>query len=244
MERTLRKILAVSLAAAFLPYGAAFSADEEEWTCPVTKGAYVGQICDCLKARQPGGAGAKSITDYVCPEPIMGDADVAYRVILDLEFKKTDKEAEGKLKQMQAATGNDFVKMDTDITNWFDTTSADSEFHQKYSKTCADLSDPKSVLRQTVESMSGVTSDGSTSFFAGNQERCDSLTKTKLAGYKSAARLFAQQNVADSYKSDKKDFIDQLKDIYRNFLMKWMVYIGELSRIKSKWNEKTPTVNN
>lgn len=174
----------------------------------------------------------------------MGDQDVAYRVILDLEFKKTDKEAEGRLKQMQAATGNNFVSMETDVTNWFDTTSADSEFNQKYMKTCSDLSDPKSVLRQTVESMSGVTTDGSTSFFAGNQEKCGSLVKTKLAGYKSAARLFAQQNVADSYKSDKKDFIDKLKDIYRNFLMKWMVYIGELSRIKSKWNEKTPNVNN
>lgn len=40
MERTLRKILAVSLIAAFLPYGSVFSADEE-WKCPVTKGAYV-----------------------------------------------------------------------------------------------------------------------------------------------------------------------------------------------------------
>lgn len=183
MERTLRKILAASLAVVSLPYGSVFSAEDEaaEWKCPATKGAYVGQICDCLKARQPGGAGAKSITEYLCPEASMGDADVAYRVILDLEFKKTDKEAEGKLKEMQAATGKDFVKMDTDITNWFDSTSADSEFHQKYSKTCADLSDPKSVLRQSIDSMESVTTDGSTSFFIGNQEKCDSLTKTKLA---------------------------------------------------------------
>ena len=92
--------------------------------------------------------------------------------------------------------------------------------------------------------MGSVSTDGSTSFFAGNKEKCDSLVKTKLAGYKAAGRLFAQQNVADSFKSDKQDFIDQLKDVYRNFLMKWMVYIGELSRIKSKWNEKTPNVIN
>lgn len=76
----------------------------------------------------------------------MGDQDVAYRVVLDLEFKKTDKEAEARLRQMQATTGKDFVKMDTDITNWFDFTTGTSEFHQKYSKTCADLSDPKSVF--------------------------------------------------------------------------------------------------
>lgn len=175
----------------------------------------------------------------------MGDQDVAYRVILDLEFKKTDKEAEGKLKEMQARTGKDFVKMDQDTANWFDTTSEDSEFYKKYSKTCADLSDPKNPLRQTVESFSGgVSTDGSTAFFAGNQASCDSLTERKLAGYRAASRIFTAQNVADSYKSDKKDFVDQLKDLYRNFLMKWMVYVGELSRIKDKWNEKTPTVIN
>lgn len=243
MGNTLKKIFAVSVLSASLPYGALFAADEK-WECPVKKGAYVGEICKCLEARQPGGAGAKSITDYVCAEGIMGDQDVAYRVILDLEFKKTDKEAEGKLKEMQARTGKDFVKMDTDVANWFDTTSPDSEFNKKYSKTCADLSDPKNVMRQTVESLSGgVSTDGSTSIFAGNQDSCDKLVSKKLAGYKDAARLFEAQNVADSFKSDKKDFVDQLKDIYRNFLMKWMVYIGELSRIKDKWNEKTPNVN-
>lgn len=84
----------------------------------------------------------------------MAEQDVAYRVILDLEFKKIDKEAEAKLKEMQARTGKDFVKMDTDISNWFDSTSADAEFPTKYSATCEDLSDPTSVLGQAVESLS------------------------------------------------------------------------------------------
>ncbi len=144
---------------------------------------------------------------------------------------------------MQARTGKDFVAMDIDIANWFDSTSEDAVFHKKYSQTCADLGDSSSVLGQAVASLGAVSADGSTAIFSGNRESCDSLVTRKLSAYKSAARIFAAQNVADSYKSDKKDFIDQLKDVYRNFLMKWMVYIGELSRIKSKFNEKTPIVN-
>lgn len=240
-KRLISSLVALSVLVA-TPFagGAAFA--EETWTCPA-KGAYSAQICQCLEARRPGGAGAKSITEFVCPEPVLGDQDVAYRVILDLEFRKADKEAEAKLKEMQARTGKDFVAMDTDIANWFDSTSEDAVFHKKYSQTCLDLGDPSSVLGQAVASLGSVSTDGSTPAFSGNRESCDSLVTRKLSAYKSAARIFAAQNVAESYKSDKKDFIDQLKDIYRNFLMKWMVYIGELSRIKSKWNEKTPIVN-
>lgn len=163
--------------------------------------------------------------------------------MLDLEFRKIDKEAEGKLKDMQQRTGKEFVKMDEDIVNWFDVTSKDATFDGKYSKVCADLSDPKSVLGQSVASLGTVSTDGKTSKFAGNRANCDALTGKKLAAYKSAARIFAQQNVVDSYKSDKHEFGGKLKKEYQNFLMKWTTYIGELSRIKDKWNEKTPNPN-
>lgn len=58
MERTLRKFLAASLVIVSLPYGSAFSAEDEaaEWKCPATKGAYAGKICQCLEAKRPGGA--------------------------------------------------------------------------------------------------------------------------------------------------------------------------------------------
>ena len=151
MQGIVRKILAVFALAAHFSNMAVF-AEEEAWECPAKTGAHVGKICQCLEVRRPGGAGAKSITDFVCPETTMGDQDVAYRVVLDLEFKEIDKKAEAKLKEMQARTGKDFVDMDQDTANWFVTTSTDSEFYKQYSKTCADLSDPKNPLRQTVES--------------------------------------------------------------------------------------------
>lgn len=150
-KRRISLVLMLSvLISAMLAEGGVFA--EETWMCPA-KGAYSGQICQCLEARRPGGAGAKSITDFVCPEPVLGEQDVAYRVILDIEFRKIDKEAEAKLKEMQARTGKDFVQMDTDIANWFDSTSEDAIFHKKYSETCANLGDPTNIFGQAVSSL-------------------------------------------------------------------------------------------
>jgi hypothetical protein len=55
----------------------------------VANAGYEGQIAACLEARKKGQA--KTIQDYVCPEGIIGDQDVAYQVVLDLEFKKSIK---------------------------------------------------------------------------------------------------------------------------------------------------------
>jgi hypothetical protein len=176
----------------------------------------------------------------------LADQDVAYQVILDLEFQKIDKDADGRLRQMQARTGKDFVEMDREVTNWFDTTSEKSEFYERYSKVCSDLSDSKNVLRQTVEAFGSgesVSTDSQTVQFSGNSAWCDSLVVGKLSAYKGAARIFVQNNVVKSYKEDKRDFVGRLKKEYENFLMKWMVYLGELSRIKDKWINKTPRHN-
>lgn len=205
---------------------------------------YDGQIKACLEARDRGQA--KSIKDYVCPEGLMGDQDVAYQVVLDLEFRKIDRDAAKRLKDMQSRMGKDFVQMDTDTSNWFDTTSKDSEFSDRYGKICSDLSDSKSVLGQTVAAFAdkgGVTTDSQTARFAGNPAWCDTLVKRKLAAYAETSRLFTEQNVLESYDRDKKDLVDRLKDEYRNFLMKWMIYIGEGARIKDKWPNKTPVHN-
>ncbi len=211
---------------------------------PLASAGYEGQIRACLEAREQGRA--KTIKEYVCPDGVMGDQDVAYQVVLDSEFRKIDRDAERRLKDMQSRMGKDFVDMDKDVSNWFDSTSKDSEFSDRYEKVCGDLSDPKNVLRQTVDAFAeegGVTTDSQTVRFAANPAWCDALVKRKLAAYRHTARLFAEQNVYESYDRDKKDLVNRLKDEYRNFLMKWMIYIGETSRIKDKWNVKTPRHN-
>jgi hypothetical protein len=65
-------------------------------------GEYRQKIDACLKARSAEGAGAKSITDYVCPEGlVVSQFDVAYQVVLDLEFQKLDKEIKKELQNYQ-----------------------------------------------------------------------------------------------------------------------------------------------
>ncbi len=71
MSHRLRKTIAATVVFFSLPYGSVFSAEDggsAEWTCPATKGAYAGKICECLEARRPGGPGPKSITAFLCPE--------------------------------------------------------------------------------------------------------------------------------------------------------------------------------
>jgi hypothetical protein len=211
---------------------------------PIAEAGYEADIKRCLDAREK--AQAKTIQDYVCPEGqddvTGGDQGVAYQVILDEEFRKIDKDAASRLRDMQSRSGKDFVAMDRDISDWFDATSEKSEFRDRYMKVCNDFADPKSYLRQMVDSFGSmdktVSTDSQEQYFA----KCQTLTKTKLAAYKNAARLFAEAAVVKSYKEDKSDFVGKLKKEYQNFLMKWMIYIGEMARIKDKWPNKTPKV--
>ena len=103
MVSKFRILPVLALLPAFVPWGSVFAQDADssgEWKCPATTGKHQAKICECLEARLPNGKGASSIQDFICPESLMGDYDVAYRVVLDLEFKEIDKQADGKLKEM------------------------------------------------------------------------------------------------------------------------------------------------
>jgi hypothetical protein len=65
-----------------------------------------------------------------------------------------------------------------------------------------------------------------------------------MTAYRDMARLIGTQNTVQSYIADKDVFVDKLNQNYESFLMQWTIYVGELSRIKSKWNLKTKTQNN
>lgn len=240
MTGNFRKSLLLALLPALLPGAAA------AWECPAKTGKHAAKVCQCLEARlpeTPASGGPASIEEFNCPQGVMGDYDVAYRVILDLEFREIDKQAEAKLREVQGRGGKNFAETDKDVSNWFDETSADREFYKKYSGICSDLSNPDSVLGQAVAAFGSVPADGGTASFAGNKRSCDALTSRKLRGFSDSAKLLGYNNIKDSNVSDKKDFVDKLKDFYKKFIWKWTIYIGELGRIKDKWNEKTPTVN-
>lgn len=62
---------------------------------------------------------------------------------------------------------------------------------------------------------------------------------TKLSAYREIARLVALDTTVMSYAEDKNNFTRRLKKQYENFLMEWMIYIGQLAVIKDKWPSKT-----
>jgi hypothetical protein len=64
-----------------------------------------------------------------------------------------------------------------------------------------------------------------------------------MGAYRDMGYLIGLKNATESYQDDKATFVTELNTQYENFLMQWTVYIGELARIKSKWNIKTKTQN-
>ncbi len=134
--------------------------------------------------------------------------------------------------------------MSTKIKNWFDLTSPSPTYFKRYLKVCSDLETAGNPLRETIASFSGgVTTDGATPVFLQGGNQCQGLAQTKMNAYRDIALLIATSNVVTSYSNDTASFTTKLKDQYENFLTEWMIYIGELARIKDKWPSKTKIQN-
>jgi len=106
---------------------------------------YRQKIEACFKARGPNGAGAKSITDYVCPEGrVNSQHDVAYQVVLDLAFRKLDKELTETLKGYQGQKTKQSTDVNDKLVAWFDETgpNAANSFPKRYKKICQDINSP------------------------------------------------------------------------------------------------------
>lgn len=207
---------------------------------------YKQKVEACLKAREPGGAGAKSITDYVCPEGrVDSQHDIAYQVVLDLAFRKLDKELTEELKAFQGQKVKQSTDVNTKLVDWFDETgvNADKSYTARYKQICKDLGNENNPVGAVVKAFTGVTTDGTTGEFLYGENSCTQLVDQKKAAYRDIAYLIGIKNASDTIVEDKARFVDKLNDNYQNFLMQWTIYVGELSRIKSKWNIKTKTQN-
>ena len=108
---------------------------------------------------------------------------------------------------------------------------------------CQDLQSPNNPVSKVVRSFSGSTTDGATSDFLYGGQGCIALVNAKMSAYRDMGYLIGLKNATESYKDDKATFVTSINAQYENFLMQWTLYIGELARIKSKWNIKTKTQN-
>lgn len=130
--------------------------------------------------------------------------------------------------------------------DWFDSTGPNSEksFTSKYQKICQDVQSDGNPIGAVVKAYTGgVTTDGQTTEFLYDNNSCMSLVATKMAAYRDIGYLIGLKNINQTFIEDKEQFVDILNEEYQNFLMQWTIYVGELSRIKSKWNIKTKIQN-
>ena len=131
------------------------------------------------------------------------------------------------------------------LVEWFDMTGpkAQDSYPAKYLAVCQDLTNPDNPLAKTIRSLGGATTDSAAGEFLYGGTACPRLVESKMAAYRDMGYLIGLKGATESYKDDKEKFIDSLNTEYQNFIMQWTIYIGELSRIKSKWNIKTKTQN-
>jgi hypothetical protein len=152
------------------------------------------------------------------------------------------------LKEYQDKPTKDALGVSHQLTDWFDETGPNSKtgFTPKYRAVCTSL-EPGNPLFEAIKSSkafpTGVTTDGNTSQFVQGGTACQNLVSRKVAAYRDMGGLIGTKNIVSAYMNDKEDYTNNINDNYQNFLMQWTIYIGELSRIKSKWNIKTKIQN-
>lgn len=135
--------------------------------------------------------------------------------------------------------------MNDQLVKWFDETGPDAEngFATKYRKICQDLQTDGNPVAEIVKAYSGTTTEGQIGEFLYGPNSCNALVSVKMAAYRQIAYLIGLKNTNQAFIEDKEKFTDKLNDEYQNFLMQWTIYVGELSRITSKWNIKTKIHN-
>lgn len=95
---------------------------------------YTGEIDACIKANAEGKA--KTIEDYVCPVGTLTLQQIAFQVVMSLEFKKIDKEVKKDLETIRDNTNKDIGQLATNVRDLFDTTNGTAKYPARYREVC------------------------------------------------------------------------------------------------------------
>lgn len=217
-------VLTVIISGAFSPL---FAAPEA--------GKWTSKIEECMNKREK--KIEKTEEEYVCPTWSLSPQEVAFQVIMSLEFKKLDEEVKEKLKTIHKETNKDVGKLASDIKYDFEDT-----YPNKYRAIC----DSKTIWEAALsfgEKWGSITTDNhAADFVAWQSGECGKLVDKKIQAYKDAAWLLGESAIVTSFKNDKHDYMRKLKDQYEKFLNKWTTYLGQLGVIKDKWPSKSAKV--
>lgn len=122
---------------------------------------YTGEIDACIKANKEGKA--KIIEDYVCPVGTLKPQQIAFQVIMSIEFKKLDDAVAKDLKTLHEQTNKNIGQLATDINDLFDTSKGTAaKYPEKYAEICNTTVMQETMLYFKEKGISDKTTDSVT----------------------------------------------------------------------------------
>jgi hypothetical protein len=118
---------------------------------------YTQEVDACIKANKDGKA--KTIEDYVCPGGVLKPQQIAFQVIMSIEFKKLDDQVKKDLKTIYDGSNKDIGQLATNISSLFDSSKTTSKYPARYEEICNTLVMNDTVLYFEEKGKSNKTSD-------------------------------------------------------------------------------------
>lgn len=208
------------------------------WNCE-----YESYINQCIEANKTWKA--RTIDDFVCPDT-KDKIKIISQIILDLEFKKIDKEVENYLSNLEASknkyfsedTSKTFLQAIDEIENHF------SIFWDSFWKRYYDLCNYKeNILWKMMqcnldsENKPYYTYDEAKKFLWSNF-LCNNLVNVKLDIYKKISYNILQLNKHQIRNDNKKKLQQNQRTKYDKLLEIIMINIWYIERIWRKWPSK------
>lgn len=198
------------------------------WVCE-----YKWQINQCNEANKSWTT--KSIEDFVCVT--WTNEQVAYQVILDLEFKKIDNEMDEFIEKLEINKNVYFWKdRKRTYIDWInDIHLKNIYFTKKYRNICS-ITIPKKVSACMVDKKTSILN--AKDFFSNQGTSCRILIDIKMKIFDDIAFGVLMLN-KEQIKADEKKTYDQLqRRNYDKLLDIMMINIWYLERIWKKWPAK------
>jgi hypothetical protein len=232
--KTTKTILAISLVGLFACAGTAAARFDDPSTWP-KKSEYSGKISQCLDTPQNQ---RNSIQDFVCPSGAAAGniMDTAYQVVIDVAFRKIDKEAESWIKTLRDSGGSRIGEIGAAINGKF---GQGGEFEKRYKAFCQGQ-----ALKEGIAHFGEVSTEGDVGQYVASSEvsRCEGLVNQKMEAFKYTAWIVAGKSVVQAYKEGKHTFINDTKNAYDRLANKFMLAIGQMATVRDKMPNKTKKV--
>ena len=226
----LNKFLLITLFGLFSFY---FYVNAEWNTCE-----YRSQIDECIAAQETWKQ--KSIEDFVCTN--WNDAKVMYQVILDMEFKKLDKQMDQYLDNLEKVKNRYFwIWATKNYIDWInDVNDKAEEFRQKYKELCSNI-----ILQKAISCSSDIKENRSVPnkeaikyFNSKTDGTCWNLVDTKIFIFTDVAFNILMLNKLQIKADEKKTYDQTQRWNYDHLLDIMMINLWYIERIWQKWPSK------